>query len=253
MKRLGPSLLLFGLSLGCSSDPALSQEFQAANNKALAGEHAAATSIYESLLARGIENADLYYNLAGSAYQSGDVGHAVLYYRRALRIEPHAEDTAANLATIQAGIYPNQAPTASDRPLSLEDLLEPIVMQLPRALFPGLLLIFNAAFFVCLGVWLRDANPATRPKWRLYALVTLGLVLFSAGITGAEVYVANHPKAVLMKPSALREGPNPRFPESQRLPVGATLRVLETDGAWVKVQEVDGTVGWMLAVRLEDV
>src|SRR5712692_10527969 len=43
---------------------------------------------YEQLIAAGIHNARLYYNLGNAYFRLHDLGHAILYYRHGLRLEP---------------------------------------------------------------------------------------------------------------------------------------------------------------------
>lgn len=45
---------------------------------------------------------DLYYNLGNSYYRIGDLGHAVLYYERALLLNPGNKEARANLAFVNS-------------------------------------------------------------------------------------------------------------------------------------------------------
>src|SRR5215510_10748759 len=62
------------------------------------GYYQQAIAGYEQLVAAGIHNAKLYYNLGNAYFRLHDLGHAILYYRRGLRLEPGNRQLQANLS-----------------------------------------------------------------------------------------------------------------------------------------------------------
>jgi len=65
-------------------------------------DYARAAELYQSILSRSEESGALYFNLANATFKNGDLGHAVLYFHRALRLDPGDEDIAANLEFAKA-------------------------------------------------------------------------------------------------------------------------------------------------------
>ena len=57
---------------------------------------------YEDLLAQGVRNAKLYYNLGNAYYRLGDLGRAVLAYRRAQQYDPGDAQLQANLRSARS-------------------------------------------------------------------------------------------------------------------------------------------------------
>src|SRR5262249_32992192 len=62
------------------------------------GYYQQAIAGYEQLVAGGIHNAKLYYNLGNAYFRLNDLGHAILQYRRGLRLEPGNRQLQANLS-----------------------------------------------------------------------------------------------------------------------------------------------------------
>ena len=62
------------------------------------GYYQQAIAGYEQLVAAGIHNAKLYYNLGNAYFRLNDLGHAILHYRRGLRLEPGNRQLQANLS-----------------------------------------------------------------------------------------------------------------------------------------------------------
>src|SRR5215470_19112395 len=62
------------------------------------GYYQQAIAGYEQLIAAGIHNAKLYYNLGNAYFRLNDLGRAILHYRRGLRLEPGNRQLQANLS-----------------------------------------------------------------------------------------------------------------------------------------------------------
>lgn len=72
-----------------------------ANTAYLNGDYRGAVEVYEQILDRGLFSAKLYYNLANAHFKAGDIGPSILYYNRALRLQPGDEDVRYNLAVAE--------------------------------------------------------------------------------------------------------------------------------------------------------
>jgi tetratricopeptide (TPR) repeat protein len=61
------------------------------------GQYAKAAEAYQQLVDQGYSDAALFYNLGNAYFKQGDIGRAILNYRRAERLHPRDPDTRANL------------------------------------------------------------------------------------------------------------------------------------------------------------
>lgn len=93
-------LFLFVLtSLSYGADKGYVQRlFENANKAYEAGRYDEAISDYAKILGEGIENPEVYYNLANACFRQNRLGEAILYYEKAKLLAPGDEDIAANLA-----------------------------------------------------------------------------------------------------------------------------------------------------------
>ena len=74
------------------------QAWSDANEAYIAGEFARAEELYERIVADDKHSLKLYFNLANACFKQNELGKAILYYKRALRLSPGDEDVRHNLA-----------------------------------------------------------------------------------------------------------------------------------------------------------
>jgi tetratricopeptide (TPR) repeat protein len=105
MKRalFGFSLFLLLITPALAQNPVSPTEAMTVGNQNYeAGQYAEASQIYESIVSAGVRDSDLYYNLANSYFKQGDLGRAILNYRRAYRLDPRDSDIRTNLAVARS-------------------------------------------------------------------------------------------------------------------------------------------------------
>jgi tetratricopeptide (TPR) repeat protein len=108
------ALIVFGVALlalpalaPAGRAPAREADLQAvaaANALVEAGHYPEAISLYEAALARGLESADLYYNLGNATTHAGDLNRAVLYFELAAELDPRDPDIRSALAAGRAAL-----------------------------------------------------------------------------------------------------------------------------------------------------
>jgi tetratricopeptide (TPR) repeat protein len=257
--------LLIGLLLAVgatptepSSERALLDEAQSAfheGNQAqdLAAKEAfrRAAECYEELHRRGVRSAALYRNQGNASLLAGDLPHAVLAYRRGLRLAPNDADLHANLAyardqVVQGLSDHHGRPPVEQRPPWLPRLASKRVL--------GLVALLYALTWFTVTCWLM-----TRRTWLLAMAggAFMVAVLLAVGFTVeamAEKAEVHHPLVVIARAEGvkLRRGNGQSYPEYDYvLRPGVEGRLLFDDQrGWLQIELADGEVGW---VRQADV
>jgi hypothetical protein len=62
-----------------------------------AGQWQNALNYYQMIEGENLESADLYYNIGNTYFKLDDIAHAILYYERALKLDPSNKDVLFNL------------------------------------------------------------------------------------------------------------------------------------------------------------
>ena len=71
--------------------------FEKANQLYLNGEYSAAREEYQKIINSGFESMELYYNLGNTFYKLGQIPSAILYFEKALILNPKDLDIQFNI------------------------------------------------------------------------------------------------------------------------------------------------------------
>lgn len=146
------------------------QAVQAANALVEAGHTAEAIQIYESLLAGGVHDSAVFYNLGNAYYAQGDPVRAAAAFQQAAVLSPRDEDIRANLE-IALAAAPGAALPEPGGPLGFLSALTDTWLSLDEAA----LLALGLWLAICL-LWLAGRNGG---RWarRLTAVAAVALVV----------------------------------------------------------------------------
>jgi len=200
-------------------------------------------AIFETLVEKdGIRNGYLYYDL-GNVYQLlGDVGRAILNYRRAERLVPGYAPLRANL----------EAALALRRDAAGSDAFGEIVRTLSLRRYwldlPKTAMIFSAAF-VALFAWLAVRLFARPPFFRT-VLAVLAVTAALSGAAGAALLLeeATDRSGVIVAESAeARKGPGETFESRYTTPLhsGTEFRLESRREGWLQVRLGNGDDVWI--------
>ena len=239
-----------GLILGLLAvQPSLAQEseMQVANALYENGRFVEASQAYEQMVAQGIHDSAVYYNLGNAYFQQNNIGQAIFNYQRAAQLAPRDADIQANLTAARA-LAVDQLPVASSNPL---DNFASTTRQY---------LTINEMALVALGAWFlfgllwlvyrQIGNGRSKEIWQ-YALILSGLVMVLATFSlGSRIYVENgrEQAVVIADVVDVSAGPSTDTITEFDLHSGAEIELIEQRGDWVRLSLPGGQVqGWIPA------
>jgi|GEM_PF-2547685 len=209
---------------------------------------------YEAVLDQDINNAGLLFNAGNAAYRLGRYAQAIVYYRRALLVEPNSTDIQQNLELARRQVDLQIAPPTERKMLAS-------VLAYDRWLAPTVwkyLAYFGyLAFWVLLTVRVARNGQTTRPP-----MAAMLCCLLVAGIAGRAFWLAadrfENPAAgvVARGQTDLLKGNGSGYQRriDEPLPAGVEFELLEQrpdpdKRLWYRIRLADGTDGWILAER----
>jgi tetratricopeptide (TPR) repeat protein len=210
---------------------------------------------FQSLVDSGVHNGKLFYNIANTQLRLGDVGRAVVNYRRAQRLNPGDAQNQKNLEFARSLVemkFPKPAAGAMIETLFFWHYDTSLAARTRAALF-GYALFWTAA----LGMRLLPR----RPPGLGWALLAIGLFTVAVGGSAAWQRISANDlvEGVLTTDHVvLRKGNGEYYdPQFDRpLPQGVEFRLRtsrpDVDGAvWYHVELPDGKDGWLRAEQAE--
>lgn len=208
-----------------------------------------AARTYESIVSLGISNPNLLID-AGNAYLlGGDIGRAVLCFRRADLLRPSDQAVRAGLAEARERVQVHVPASSRSRVIG--------ILTAWRAYIPAsaMLLIFGTLYIAAWAIagWsILKPHPLLRPigvSLGLAAGVVGGLILLEKG-----THDASRSGVVIVDGITARNGPSavvyePTF--STPLRPGVELNVLEQRNRWMRVRLADGRETWLPSHAVE--
>ena len=221
--------------------------FAKANRSFQKAQYADAINGYKSLIRKGINDPDVYYNLGNALYKVNQVANAILHYERALAIDPHHRDAAKNLylALLKAKVNQRAESAGLVREPSLWRRLVGLFSVDEAAwIFISLYLVLFILLF--LRRWLR---PGVLRAGLGYGSVSILIITLLAG-GGLAYHIYEYETveyAVIMDKDApvFRVLKGKRKSTGKSLPMGLKVRILEESEAWAKVRTSSGVTGWI--------
>ncbi len=98
MYRIIIIIAMLILIAGSAMGETYAEAFQSANKQYESKHFEQAISKYNEILGTGFESSAIYFNLGNAYFKKGDLGNAIVNYRRAERLDPTDDDIAENLS-----------------------------------------------------------------------------------------------------------------------------------------------------------
>ncbi len=244
--------LFFG-AIALAQNPVTPTEaMQLANQKYEASQYAEAVAIYETILESSIHHSSVYFNLGNAYFKQGQLGRAILNYRRAALLEPRDGDIRTNLNLARNQTVDKLETSTAGAWSNLVKLAEEWLTLREAAVAALLLWWFMGAVAV-----VAILKPGLR-RWSLAAMGLLAVFLVIGLLSMANRYYTaqNYPVAVIVAPQVdVTSGPggSDQYLVEFNLHDGAEVSLLESRPGWQRVTLPGDLQGWVQAEAVEPV
>jgi tetratricopeptide (TPR) repeat protein len=233
---------------GAARAQSLERIFSAGNEAYFRGDFGAAVQQYERLVAAGVHDPDVYFNLATARARLGQLGHAVLYFERCLWLRAGDELAEQGLTAARGALGKRRADREGEATLKTRPpLADALVARVSADALGWSLLVLDLLFFAALFARSRARRDGVHLGLTIAAplLALLGLTAAAGLAFKTQVWAEGDAAIVLRDGSELREGPDPRAQVRARAHEGQDARVLRREGAFARVQLSRGERGWI--------
>lgn len=256
------SLILFSLlALSAFADPS---NTDMANSLYEAGEFKNAAEAYQSIVDVDGASPAIYYNLANSYAQTGDLGNAILYYSRANRLDPSNKEIKNNLNYFASKVEDSNRAELRGKKISVTPDHETFFKAAHRVIAEEVKsdtwAVLAAASFILflagVAIYLFCSNVLLR-KTGFFGGIALFFIsiMFVTFASMSANYFSSHDQAVLMayKTPLLIEPSSDSKPATNQLCQGTRFDIIAEETnvegipTWYKVRLNADIEGWIRA------
>lgn len=210
------------------------------------GNYEQALTLYSQIEEAGVESAALYYNMGNTFYKMKSYPMAILYYEKALKLNPGNEDIRTNLEIANMAIV---------------DKINVLPQSFIQRWWNGLKQSFSAdgwawvsvamfgLFLVSLFVFLMSRRIGWRKAGFFVGIVAL--VCFALSLVfaiGQYRDLKYQDEAIIMTPTVTaKSSPSVNSVDLFVLHEGTKVRILDSAKDWNKIRIADGSLGWLQA------
>ncbi|MBP5572146.1 MAG: BatD family protein [Bacteroidales bacterium] len=215
------------------------------------GEWSEARSAWEAVLAEGQESAALLTNIGSAYFKEGDLAHSILYFEKALKVDPSYDDAKYNLEFAQTFL--------KDRIESVPEFfvkgwIRSLRCSLSSNAWAIIFLVFLAIGLALLLLFLLGRSSAARKTGFFTGLAALLLAVLCLGFSLRlrSEYSAKDSAIVVSPVTVARSAPdNNSGTDLFILHEGTKVKVLDSVGSWDNIELSDGRQGWIFTNELE--
>ena len=210
------------------------------------GDYEQSLAFYGQIVESGKESADLYYNMGNTYYKMKQYPMAILYYEKALKLNPGDEDIRTNLEIANLAVVDkiNVVPQSF-----IARWWNGMKTSLSADGWAWVSIVAFALFLICLFVFLM-ARRRGLMKAGFYVGLLIAICLAFSVIFAVGNYrdMSHQDQAIVMTPTVtVKSSPSENSVDLFVLHEGAKVRVMSESNGWNQIKIADGSVGWLQA------
>ena len=245
-------LALLTLPVAASAqDTYVDSLWNAANAAYVDGRWADAAHDYELISGMGLESASLYCNTGDAYFKDGNIPMAILYYERALKVDPSYEDARYNLELLGSMIQDRIEPVPE---FLLKAWARDICYVMDSNAWAVCFIVFLALTLALVLVFLLAPTAAGRRTGFFTGIVTLLIAIFalSFAVWQKKDYDSSDSAIVTRPVTSVKSSPAAgASTDLFILHEGTKVKVIDSVGTWDNIELADGRQGWIPSSDIE--
>lgn len=246
LKTLPLLILLFSQSFASQAEHLFNKGNKFYENK----DFDSSVIYYEKAIDQGIQNSNLYYNLANAYYRTNQSGKAILNYERAYKLNPSDIDIEANLKYAQMNIT-DRVPEPEKTLLTTFLSYLHTLISLKHQLIFIVTLLFIISFCFSLALYIKG----NRRLWLIYTAILSSFVLSTIAISaGLKIYSLENKEFAIVLEERVEAKNAPNGSKTLfSVHEGTKFQIIKKEKSWFYVSLVNGVSGWVQSDVLEKI
>ena len=227
--------------------------WNSANQAYSEGRWADAVAGYEMISGMGLESASLYCNTGDAYFKDGNVPKAILYYERALKLDPSYSDARYNLELLNSGIQDRISPVPE---FVLKAWSRDICYLMDSDAWAVCFVILLAAVLAMILLFILSPSVAGRRTgfFAGIALMILAAFALTFSIWQKKDYVRADDAIVMRPVTSVKSSPSSEASTDLFiLHEGTKVKIIDEVGSWNNIELADGRQGWIRSGDIETI
>lgn len=244
-------LLMIFISLSIAKADVKS-EMQKGNVYYKNNQYQLAIDKYDKLIKQGYQGTSLYYNLGNAHYRLGNVGYAILYYEKALKLSPNDEDVKHNLELARINIK-DKVETLP--PFFIFNIWESVLASLSVSGWTVFVYIVFILLLLCVIAYF-FSRTSTQQRISFFS----GVGVFAVLILAIILLAVKMNKEFNIKDGIIvsnvvnvKSSPDNSSKDEFIVHEGLKIRLEDKVDNWVKIRLADGKLGWIPEENLKQI
>ena len=216
-----------------------------------AGDYAAAITDWEDVLDTGLMSRELYFNLGNAYFKTGEIAPAILWYERALRLDPSDADVRHNLEYART-LTQDRIDEVPE--FFLKSWRRAVCYLLPANAWAILALVLLAGTLALALLFLLGSTSGKRRLGFFGGIVLILFTLVSWDFARTQKREAlRQDVAIVMRPvSSVKSSPSEGSAKDLFiLHEGTRVRILDNVSDYTNIELADGRQGWIPSGDIE--
>ena len=243
-------LLLIPTAASAASDE-MESLWETGNAAYAEGNWDAAREAWSAIDASGLESPELYYNLGNVCFKTSDYAHAILYYERALKLDPSYSDARFNLEFAEEFI---QDKIESVPEFFLKTWIRKIDYLLSSDAWTALFFIFLAVALAGLLLYLLSAETGKRRLGFFGLVIAFLLSVICLAFAASQKADYNKADSAVITTAVTSVKSSPGAESAKDLFIlheGTKVKIMDSVGEWYNIELSDGRQGWIKSSDFE--
>ena len=227
--------------------------WNAANQAYAEGRWNDALSDYELISGMGLESAALYCNTGDACFKAGNVPGAILYYERALKLDPSYSDARYNLELLNMGIQDRIDPVPE---FVLKAWSREVCYIMDSDAWAVCFIVFMALALALVLLFILSPSVAGRRTGFFAGIVMILLAAFSLtfSLWQKKDYMRADDAIVMRPVTSVKSSPSSEASKDLFiLHEGTKVKIIDEVGSWNNIELADGRQGWIPAGDIETI
>ena len=240
-------VLLMALPMGLQAAPMNYPDslWKAGVEAYTAGDYTRALKDWEDVQATGLMSKELYYNLGNACFKKQEVAKSILWYERALKLDPSDADVRYNLEYARSL---TQDKIEEVPEIFFEQWGRALCYLLPSNTWAALSLVFLALAVACALLYLLGSTSGRRRLGFFAGIACLLLAFLGWDFAQWQRQEAlAQDRAIVMRPvSSVKSSPSAESAKDLFiLHEGTRVKILDNVGSYTNIELGDGRQGWL--------